>query len=392
MSSCRVYRNARAYVEKKYVDTVITEDDKIVFVGSENNIPQAYAKAEIHDVQGRLVTPGFIDCHTHLVFGGNRATECAMRWAGASYAEIAKQGGGIVSTVRQTRTQSEEALLQSAGKRLQALCVEGVTSIEIKSGYGLSLESELKMLRVASKLAEQYPVEVFPTLLAAHALPPEFNDKQQYIDHVCQEILPAAVDLIHAVDLFCEHIAFDAKMSEQVCQAARALNIPLKMHVGQLSDCGGAALAARYQALSADHLEYVSETDIIALAQAGVVAVLLPGAYYYLRETQKPPVELMRKHHLKMALATDCNPGTSPVLSLRTVMNLACVLYGFTPQEALDAVTLHAARALNIADTHGSITVGKFADLLIWDLETIEELPYWLGGQFLHRRIWRGVY
>jgi imidazolonepropionase len=333
------------------------------------------------DCGGRLLTPGLIDCHTHIVYGGNRAAEFEMRLNGISYAEIAKAGGGILSTVKATREASEADLFASAAKRLENLLAEGVTTIEIKSGYGLDVETELKMLRVARDLGRRLPVEVTTTFLGAHTFPAEYReDRAGYVRLVTRQALPAAhaAGLADAVDGFCEGIAFSVEETEQVFRAAKALGLPVKLHAEQLSNLGGAVLAARYGALSVDHIEYLDEEGVIAVAKAGTVAVLLPGAFYYLREKQAPPVAQLREHRVPMAIATDLNPGSSPVHSLLTTMNMACVLFGLTPEEALLGVTANAARALGLKD-RGTIAPGLRADLVLWDVARPGDLAYPLG-------------
>ncbi|PWC52304.1 imidazolonepropionase [Azospirillum sp. TSO22-1] len=353
----------------------------IAWIGPRAEMPPGTA-AEEHDLDGRWLTPGLIDAHTHLVFGGNRAAEFEMRLEGASYEEIARAGGGIVSTVTATRAADAETLAALAAPRLERLLAEGVTVVEVKSGYGLDLASERAMLRAARLLGERHPVTVRTTGLAAHALPPEFAGRADaYIDLVCDEILPvlAAEGLVDAVDAFCERIAFTPEQTARVFDAARRLGLPMKLHADQLSDGGGAALAARYGGLSADHLEHTSEDGVRAMAAAGTVAMLLPGAFYLLRETKLPPVELFRRHGVPMAVATDCNPGTSPAVSLLLMLNMACTLFRLTPAEALAGVTRHAAQALGMQATHGSLEVGKAADFAAWDIGRPAELCYWLG-------------
>ncbi|RYY99545.1 MAG: imidazolonepropionase, partial [Comamonadaceae bacterium] len=323
-----------------------------------------------------------IDCHTHLVYGGQRASEFAMRLAGASYEAVAKAGGGIVSSVRATREASEDELFASASTRLQGLLAEGVCAIEIKSGYGLALEPERKQLRVARRLGEAHGVTVRTTFLGAHALPPEYTGRSSdYIDLVCHSMLPAlaAEGLVDAVDVFCERIAFSLDETERVFQAAQALGIPVKLHAEQLSDMGGAALAARYGALSCDHIEHLSPAGIEAMRAAGTVAVLLPGAYYTLRDTQLPPIDALRAAGVPMAVSTDHNPGTSPALSLLLMVNMACTLFRLTVPEAIDGVTVHAARALGLQDTHGTLAVGMPANFVLWNLGDASELAYWFG-------------
>ena len=355
---------------------------RIAWVGPRAAMPDIRA-AEEHDLEGRWVTPGLIDAHTHLVFGGNRAHEFEMRLEGASYEEIARAGGGIVSTVKATRAAGAEELAASAARRLERLLAEGVTVVEVKSGYGLDLESERAMLRAARALGERYPVTVRTTCLAAHAVAPEYAGRADaYVDLVCGEILPAlaAEGLVDAVDAFCERIAFSPEQTARVFDAAKALGLPVKLHADQLSDGGGAALAARYGALSADHLEHTSEEGVRAMAAAGTVAMLLPGAFYLLRETKLPPVELFRRHGVPMAVATDCNPGTSPAVSLLLMLNMACTLFRLTPMEALAGVTRNAARALGMHATHGTLEAGKAADFAAWDVGHPAELCYWLGA------------
>ncbi|MBP6893457.1 MAG: imidazolonepropionase [Pseudacidovorax sp.] len=357
-------------------------DGRIVWRGTPDALPPGADALPRHDGGGALVTPGLIDCHTHLVYGGQRANEFAMRLAGASYEEVARAGGGIVSTVRATREASEDALFESASARLASLLAEGVCAIEIKSGYGLALEHERKQLRVARRLAAAHGVTVRTTFLGAHALPPEYAGRSSdYIDLVCREMLPAlhAEGLVDAVDVFCERIAFSLEETERVFQAAKALGLPVKLHAEQLSDMGGASLAARYGALSCDHIEHLSPAGIAAMAQAGTVAVLLPGAYYTLRDTQLPPIAGLRAAGVPMAVSTDHNPGTSPCLSLLLMMNMACTLFRLTVPEALAGVTTHAARALGISATHGELAVGRAADFVLWNVQEAAELAYWFG-------------
>ena len=352
------------------------------WVGPQADVPVEFHALPRHDGGDALVTPGLVDCHTHLVYGGQRANEFAMRLAGASYEEVAKAGGGIVSSVRATREASEDELFASAGKRLESLLAEGVCAIEIKSGYGLSLEHERKQLRVARRLGDAYGVTVRKTFLGAHALPPEYVGRSgAYIDLVCDEMLPAlaAEGLVDAVDVFCERIAFSLEETERVFQAAKRLNLPVKLHAEQLSDMGGAALAARYGALSCDHIEHLSQVGIDAMRDAGTVAVLLPGAFYTLRDTTVPPIAALREAGVPMAVSTDHNPGTSPALSLLLMVNMACTLFRLTVPEAIDAVTLHAARALGLHATHGSIGVGMPANFVLWDVREVAELAYWFG-------------
>ncbi len=373
---------------------IAVADGRIAWIGPRAQLPSGLVARETHRLGGRWMTPGLIDCHTHLVFGGDRSGEFERRLEGASYAEIAAAGGGIVSTVRATREASEDELFASAARRLRELLADGVTTAEVKSGYGLDLDSELKMLRVARRLGEALPVTVRTTCLAAHAVPPEYTDRQDdYVDLVCREIIPAAAHagLADAVDAFCEGIAFSPAQVARVFDAARAAGLPVKLHAEQLSALGGASLAARYGALSADHLEYATEDDVVAMAAAGTVAVLLPGAYYMLRETQLPPVELFRRHGVPIAIASDANPGTSPALSLRLMLNMACTLFRLTPEEALAGVTRNAARALGLADSRGTLEAGKRADFVVWDIERPAELAYWLGGRLPARVVRAGA-
>jgi imidazolonepropionase len=364
---------------------IAAREGRIAWVGGIRELPgepRVIARS-VHDVGGRWVTPGLIDCHTHLVFAGDRAREFELRLQGATYEEIARAGGGIISTVTATRAATEEALEAAAMRRLRALAAEGVTTIEIKSGYGLRTDAELKSLRVARRLGATAPVTVRTTFLGAHAVPPEFKDRaEDYIAGVCDEMLPAvaAAGLADAVDAFCERIAFSPEQTARVFERAAGLGLPVKLHADQLSDRGGAALAARFRALSADHLEYTSEAGVRALAEAGTVAVLLPGAFYFLRETQMPPVAALRAHGVPIAVSTDCNPGSSPMTSILLALNMACTLFRLTPEEALAGVTCHAARALGMAATHGTLEVGKACDLAVWDIGTPAELAYAIGA------------
>lgn len=371
---------------------VIVAQDRIVWVGSEAAIPAGDHGPEL-DLDGRLLTPALIDCHTHIVHGGNRAGEFALRLRGASYEEVARAGGGIVSTVRATREASEEALLAGALRFVDALIAEGVAVIEVKSGYGLDVETELKMLRVARRIESVRRVRVSTSFLGAHAVPAEYADcADAYLTEVCLPALEAAQEqgLVDAVDGFCEGIAFSPDQIARVFDKARALGLPVKLHAEQLSQRGGTRLAARYGALSADHVEYAEEADAMALAASGTVAVLLPGAFYTLRERQAPPVEAFRRHGVPMALATDCNPGSSPMSSLLLTMNMGCTFFRLTPEEALAGVTRHAARALGLDDC-GLIAPGKRADLAIWDVEQPAELAYRIGFNPLWRRIFGGA-
>ena len=345
------------------------------------------------DLQGRLVTPGLIDCHTHLIFGGTRAGEWEQRLNGVSYQQISAQGGGINATVAATRTASEDELLTVARARMARLLQEGVTLLEVKSGYGLNFATEEKMLRVAAALAHENRVEISPTLLAAHATPAEYRDDPDgYITLVCESILPGlwAKGLFESVDLFCESVGFNLAQSERVFQAAQALGIPVKGHVEQLSLLGGAQLVSRYQGLSADHIEYLDEAGVAAMSRSGTVGVLLPGAFYFLKETQRPPVALLRHYGVPMAVATDFNPGTSPFISLHLAMNMACVQFGLTPEEAWAGVTRHAARALGRQTTHGQLKAGYVADFAVWDAELPVEILYDPGRNPLCHRVFRG--
>lgn len=346
------------------------------------------------DGQGALLTAGLIDCHTHLVYAGDRAREFELRLQGATYEEIARAGGGIRSTVRKTRDATPDALFDASARRLRALMRHGVTTVEIKSGYGLSLDAERKCLQVARRLGEAFPINVRTTLLAAHALPPEFEGRPDaYIDEIALHLLPqiAQDGLADAVDAFCETIGFTPAQVRRVFDAARRHRLPVKLHAEQLSNQQGAALAAEFGALSADHLEHVDEAGVAAMARAGMVAVMLPGAYYFLRDTVAPPIALFRRHRVPMAVATDCNPGTSPGTHLPLMMNMACTLFRMTPAEALLGVTRHAAQALGVAATHGSVEAGKVADLCLWDLDHPAALSYAIGASPLRTRLQRGL-
>ena len=372
---------------------IVTSGSLIEWIGPRTQLPSGEYPA-VNDLQGAWVTPGLIDCHTHTVFGGNRSGEFERRLQGVSYAEIAAQGGGIASTVRATREATEDELFASAAKRLKSLMRDGVTTVEMKSGYGLDLANERKLLRVIRRLAEELPISVRSTCLAAHALPPEYKDRaDDYIDLVCEQMLPAlaAEGLVDAVDAFCEYLAFSPEQVERVFVAAQKLGLPVKLHAEQLSSLHGSSLAARYKALSADHLEFMDEDDAIAMAAADTVAVLLPGAFYFLRESQLPPMAALRKHKVKIAIASDLNPGTSPALSLRLMLNMACTCFRMTPEEALAGATIHAAQALGMAQTHGSLEVGKIADFVAWDIERPADLAYWLGGDLDKRIVRHGV-
>jgi imidazolonepropionase len=361
---------------------------RIVWVGERAALPaDAPADGRVYSAAGRWITPGLIDCHTHLVHAGDRAREFEMRLQGASYEDIAKQGGGILATVKATRAAKEAALVDSARPRLKALISEGVTTVEIKSGYGLDRDTELRMLRAARRLGEMEPVAVVTTFLGAHALPPEYVGRaEEYIDFVCDEVMPAAAEagLLDAVDAFCDRIGFSLAQTERVFRAARDLGLPVKLHAEQLSDSGGAQLAARYGALSADHLEYVSEAAVAAMAKSSTAAVLLPGAFYFLRETRVPPIDLFRRHGVPMAIASDNNPGSSPAGSLLLMLNMACTLFRMTPEEALAGVTRNAALALGMDSDIGTLEIGKCADLVLWDVDHPAELAYRIGFNPCH--------
>ncbi|OIQ28227.1 MAG: imidazolonepropionase [Alphaproteobacteria bacterium MedPE-SWcel] len=366
---------------------------RILWCGPMAAVPDAYADWPRHGLGGRLVTPGLIDCHTHLVFGGDRAGEFEMRLKGASYEEVARAGGGIVSTVAATRAADLDALVADALPRLAHLIAEGVTTVEVKSGYGLDRDTELTMLRAARRLGQQRNVTIRTTFLGAHAVPPDYAGRADtYLDEVCLPTLRAAhaEGLVDAVDGFCENIAFSTAQIARVFDLAAELDLPVKLHAEQLSHQGGTALAASRGALSVDHVEYATEADASAMAEAGAVAVLLPGAFYTLRETQAPPVEEFRQHGVPMALATDCNPGSSPLTSLLLAANMGCTLFRLTPEEALAGVTVHAARALGLAD-RGRIAAGLRADLAIWDVQHPAELAYRMGFNPLHARIAGGI-
>jgi imidazolonepropionase len=355
------------------------KDGRIAWLGKRADAPAAHKQ---HDCGGAWMTPGLVDCHTHIVHAGNRSDEWEARLNGASYEDIARAGGGIMSTVRATRAADVDGLLAASLPRVRALLAEGVTTLEIKSGYGLGLDAEERMLRAARRVGELLPVRVATTFLGAHALPPEFAGRaDDYVSEVCERMLPALAGqgLVDAVDAFCERIGFTHEQTARVFEAARALGLPVKLHAEQLSDQGGAALVARYGGLSADHLEYLSPEGIAAMAQAGTVAVLLPGAYYFLRETTPPPIAALRQAGVPMAVATDCNPGTSPMTSLLLALNMACTLWRLTPQEALRGATTHAARALGLQDQVGTLAVGKRADLALWDIARPADLAYAIG-------------
>ena len=362
---------------------VAAVDGLIAWVGPRAGLPSGWKAGLEHDCRGGWLTPGLIDCHTHLVYAGSRAGEFEQRLQGASYEEIARAGGGILSTVRATRAASEIDLLRQASRRLADLMAEGVTTVEVKSGYGLDTATESRILRVARQLGPSCATRIRTTFLGAHALPPEYAGRaDDYIDLVCEEMLPAihAAGLADAVDAFCEGIGFTPRQTGRVFERARSLGLPVKLHADQLSDLGGAGLAAQYQALSADHLEYTSAVSVAAMARAGTVAVLLPGAYYFLRETRLPPIAEFRAQGVPMALATDCNPGTSPCTSLLLMLNMACTLFRLTPAEALAGVTRHAARALGLQHEAGRIATGLRADLALWEIERPAELAYAFGA------------
>ena len=397
----RIWHNARLVTMREDLPDlgvierglIAARDGRIVFAGARSDVPSDAEAAERIDCAGRWVTPGLVDCHTHLVFGGNRAHEFELRLKGASYEEIARAGGGIVSTVAATRGASEAELVADALPRLDALIGEGTTTVEIKSGYGLNTETEMRQLSAARSLGRSRTVAIQTSFLGAHALPPEAGgDKDRYIDLVCREMLPAMAraGLADAVDAFMEGIAFSRDQTVRVFQAAKAQGLPVKLHADQLSNLGGAALAAEFSALSADHLEHTDGAGVAAMAEAGTVAVLLPGAFYFIRETQKPPVELFRAHGVNMALATDCNPGSSPLTSLLLTMNMGATLFRMTVVECLAGVTREGARALGMLSDVGTLEAGKWCDLAIWDIERPAELVYRIGFNPLHSRVWRG--
>ena len=368
-------------------------DGKIVRVGKRTELAGTRAR-QVDALDGAWVTPGLIDCHTHLVFGGNRADEHALRRAGATYEQIAKAGGGIASTVERTKAASDDQLLEQSRARLHALMRGGCTTIEIKSGYGLDPKSEIRLLKIVRALGAVEAVRIVPTLLALHALPADQRDRRaHYIGEMIDKLLPAVArdKLAASVDAYCDTIAFTLAETERLFSAATELGLPVRLHAEQLSNRGGAKMAARYSALSADHLEHIDEAGIEAMAQAGTVAVLLPGAFYALQETRKPPIDLFRAHGVPMAIATDCNPGTSPLLSPTLAINMACTLFGLTPEEALAGMTVNAARALGLELEIGTIAPGKMADLTVWRLESLAELGYWIGLQGPERRIFAGV-
>lgn len=374
---------------------IAVQDNKIAWVGAMSDLPIALSEttATIHDVKGCCITPGLIDCHTHLVYAGNRAHEFEQYLQGATYEEVAKRGGGIQSTVAATREASEDELFAQSLERAYALYTSGVTVLEIKSGYGLDWPTEEKMLRVAYRISQALPLTIRRTFLGAHTLPPEYaNRADEYIDLVCQKMIPmiAAKKLADAVDVFCEKIAFNLPQTERIFDAAKKNGLAIKCHSEQLSSSGSAKLAARYHALSVDHLEYLSQDGVEAMAKSGTVAVLLPGAFYFLREKNLPPIKLLQENKIPIAIATDCNPGSSPVSSLLLIMNMACTLFRLTPEEALLAVTQHAAKALGLEKTHGTLTKGKAADFVVWKVRHPAELAYYLGSQPLKQLICSG--
>lgn len=371
---------------------IAARDGIILYAGPAADAP-LFEADKVIACAGRWITPGLIDCHTHLIYGGDRAQEFEMRLRGASYEEIARSGGGIVSTMRATRAASEDDLVTTALPRLDALIAEGATTVEVKSGYGLDLTSELRMLRAARRLEQLRPVKIVTTFLGAHALPPEYaGDADGYIDMLCDQALPqiAELGLADAVDAFCEGIGFTREQTERLFRAAAKHNLPIKLHAEQLSNLHGAEMAASHNALSADHLEFLDDVGIAAMAQAGTVATLLPGAYYFVRETQMPPIDALRRATVPIALATDCNPGTSPLTSLLLTMNMGATLFRLTVAECLAGVTRNAARALGVGDAVGTLEAGKCCDLAIWDIERPAELVYRMGFNPLHARVWSG--
>lgn len=370
---------------------IVIAEGKIIWIGSDSLLPECYLKSlsvVIEECEGRLVTPGFIDCHTHLVYAGDRADEFKRRLLGESYADIARSGGGILSTVQKTRAASESLLFDQSLPRILAMRSEGVTTLEIKSGYGLDCESELKMLRVARKLGQETGLRVKTTFLGAHAIPPEYlGHTQDYVNFLCETMLPMAVDagLVDGVDVFCESIGFTVEQTGQIFEKSQKLNLPIKCHAEQLTASGATETAVKYGALSCDHLEFLTAAGAKAMADAGTVAVILPGAYYFLREKQPPPIQLLRNAGVGMAIATDCNPGSSPTTSILLMLNMACQLFGFTVNEALAGITYQAARALGINNTVGALAVGLAADLNCWSIQDSASLCYYFGHQLPHR-------
>ncbi len=371
---------------------LVIDEGKIIWLGKQVKLPPKYNHFAVENLNGRCITPGLIDCHTHILYGGNRAEEFELRLNGATYEQVARAGGGILSTVKHTRKASVDELLKSAKLRIQQMITEGICHIEIKSGYGLNLDTEVKMLRAAKQVGEKYDLNVSKTLLAAHAIPPEYKDNADaYIKHICDDILPQAhgENLVDAVDAFCEGIAFNAKQISKLFDKANALNIPVKIHAEQLSNIGGTMMTANYSALSADHIEYLDQAGIDAMAAANMLAVLLPVAFYTIRETQIPPISALRKAGVAIAIATDCNPGSSPTSSPLLAMNMACTLFRLTPEEALKGFTLNAAKALKIEQDYGSLEIGKIANLAIWDIEHPRQLAYQIGFNPLYKRIFQ---
>lgn len=370
-------------------------DGKIAWIGKQSELsakPELLAK-EHHDLQGWWLTPGFLDCHTHLVYSGNRAHEFALRLQGKTYTEIARAGGGILSTVNATRSASEQQLFAESLERLNALVQQGVTTVEIKSGYGLDLENERKILNVARQLAKATKLDVINTFLGAHTIPLEYKENpDDYVKLLCEFILPtlAREKLIDQVDAFCDKTAFNVEQTKKIFQSAKDLQLPIKLHADQLSEQGGAELAAHFSALSADHLEHATEKGIAMLAKTGTVAVLLPGAFYFLREKKMPPIELLRQHKVPIAIATDCNPGTSPTTSLTLMLNMACILFNLTPTEAILGVTRYAAQALGLQRTHGTLAIGKIADFAVWNIQSPEELCYHVASSTCKKVIKKG--
>lgn len=389
-----LWRNGRI-TGKRPADALVTNGERLLWVGEEASLPRELRAgcAAVHDFGGRLVTPGFIDCHTHLVFGGQRAEEFAAKLAGEDYESIARRGGGILSTVRATRASDDSALLAAAWPRLAALRAEGVTTLEIKSGYGLSFEDERRMLRVARRIGELGQVDVRTSFLGAHAVPPEFAGRADaYLDAVCDEWLPALAQegLVDAVDVYCDRNAFSARQSARVFEAARAQGLPVKMHAAQFDEVGGIDVAAKYGALSCDHLEALTPAGARVLGSAGIVAVLLPVAYYVLAQSKPPPVAALREAGVPIAVSTDCNPGTSPCASLLLAMHMACRLFGLRVEEALEGVTTHAARALGLQGDRGRLEAGLRADFVSWNVSSIAELVYWIGLSPCHEVVYRG--